>query len=82
MRHVELSDDATALLRRLEVETGLSGEALVERALAAYAHTLRAAAIKRVLDETPWEPQDRVEAVYEAEIETANHWLGRAQDGE
>ena len=81
MRHVELSDDATARLRRLEVETGLSGEELVERALAAYARALRRAAIKRVL-ETPWEPQDRVEAVYDAGIEAANYRLGRDQDGE
>lgn len=81
MRHVELSDDATALLSRLEVETELSGEALVERALAAYTRTQRAAAIKRAL-EVPWEPQDRVEAVYEAGIEEANYRVSRDQDGE
>lgn len=81
MRHVELSDDATALLRRLEVETGLSDEALVERALAAYTRAQRAAAIKRAL-EVPLEPQDRVEAVYEAGIEEANYRVSRAQDGE
>ena len=64
--HVRLSEPAAQLMRELSEREEGTQTALIERALQCYARERRREHIRAMLEQTPWEPTDRVDALKSA----------------